>query len=187
MDAYDWDKTIFARDTTSSFYFFCCRRNPRLLRYLTTAVPIAFRHIRKLPPIPKVKQEFYRFYAEVPDVAQAVREYWKKNEHLIGYPSMPVDPQPGDVVISASADFLLREMCEKRGLILLATQIDPQTGDRISPDCFDFEKVRRFRAEFGDDACIENWYSDSITDAPMAALARNAFLVKRSGLTPWPK
>ena len=187
MDAYDWDKTVFARDTTSSFYFYCCTRYPRLLRFLPVATRIAWRHVRLLPPEPEVKQRFYRFFAEVPDIEEWVRDYWKKNEHLIGSPAMPVNPKPGDVIISASAEFLLRDMCEARGLVLIATLIDPATGDRISPDCFDHEKVRRFRALFGEDAAPETWYSDSPTDTPMADIAGQAFLVKKSGILPWPK
>ena len=156
-------------------------------RYIPLALRIALRHVAGKPPIPELKQRYYRYLACVPDIGAAVKDFWAENEALIGPPAMHCNPQPGDVIISASAEFLLREICEERGLVLLGSVIDPATGDETGLDCYGEEKVRRFRERFGDDAVIDTWYSDSTSDAPMARIARSAFIVKPSGITPWPR
>ena len=185
MDAYDWDKTVFAKDTTAEFFLYCCKRYPRVRRFMPVALHIALRHAAGLPPIPAMKQRFYRYFACVPDMETVVRSFWNQHAALIGKPATPCDPRPGDLIISASADFLLREVCEARGLALIATQIDPLTGDQTGSDYFGEEKVRRFRQRFGEEARVDTWYSDSKSDAPMARLADRAFLVKGGKLIPW--
>ena len=186
MDAYDWDRTVFRKDTTAGFFLFCCRRYPAVKRFIPLSAKIALRHVLGKQPIPEQKQAFYRYLSLVPDIDEAVRAFWAENIHLIGSPAMPCDPRPGDAIVSASAEFLLRGICESNGWVLIGTVIDPKTGQMTGVDCFGAEKVRRFRERFGDDAVIEHWYSDSTSDAPIARLAKQAFLVKPSGLTPWP-
>ena len=48
------------------------------------------------------------------------------------------------------------------------------------------EKVRRFQAEFGA-ARPDAFYSDSLSDAPMARLATRAYLVRGERVLPWPE
>ena len=187
MDAYDWDKTIFRRDTTGRFFLFCLKRYPETRRFMGVALRVALRHLSGKPPVPEMKRRFYGYYGCVPDMQAAVREFWRENAGLIGSPAMPCNPQPGDAVVSASAEFLLEEVCAERGLILLGTKLDPATGEPLGPDCYGEEKVRRFREHFGDDAAIGTWYSDSTSDAPMARLAGRAFIVKPGRLIPWPE
>ena len=187
MNAYDWDRTVFRNDTTAGFFLFCCRRYPEVRRFIPLATKIALRHLSGKPPLPEQKRAYYRYLALVPNVDEAVRAFWDENAKLIGPPAMPCDPLPGDVIVSASAEFLLRSICESRGWLLIGTVLDPKTGEQTGIDCYGEEKVRRFRERFGEDASIENWYSDSTSDAPMARLARNAFLVKPGGTKPWPR
>ena len=186
MDAYDWDKTVFAKDTTAGFFLFCCKRYPQVRRYVPLALRIALRHVVGKPPIPEQKQRYYRYLACIPDIQAVVRAFWAGNEALIGPPAMPCNPKPGDVIISASAEFLLRDICESRGWYLIGSLIDPITGDETGLDCYGEEKVRRFRERFGETASIDTWYSDSTSDAPMAAIAKAAFIVNPRGITPWP-
>ena len=186
MDAYDWDQTIFRNDSTAGFFLFCMRRYPAVRRYAGAALRIALRHLSGKPPIPEQKQRFYDYLTKVPDVADAVKEFWAENRRLVGFPALPVHPQPGDVVVSAGPYFLLQDICDELGLQLIATHLDPETGKLSGIDCYGEEKVRRFREVFGEDARIGTWYSDSLSDAPMAALADKAFLVRRKGLILWP-
>ena len=45
--------------------------------------------------------------------------------------------------------------------------------------------VKRFREAFPDGQ-IDAFYSDSFSDAPLARIARQAWLVKKETLSPWP-
>ena len=63
--------------------------------------------------------------------------------------------------------------------------MNPYTGKITGKNCHDREKVRRFLEQYDRDS-VEGFYSDSLTDTPMAELARNAFFVKDRQLLPWP-
>ena len=131
----------------------------------------------------RFKGVLYRFLNAIPDVENEVEQFWQSHEKRI---SGPCNPQPGDLVISASPDFLLRDVCERRGLELIASQVDPHTGRTLGRNCSNDEKVVRFRKQFPD-AEIDNFYSDSRNDDPLASMARHAFLVKDGALQPWPR
>ena len=77
-------------------------------------------------------------------------------------------------------------VAEELGVRLIATPMDPYSGKIRGRNCHDKEKVRRFRETFPE-AHIDRFYSDSLSDAPMAALADEAFLVRKGKCVPWPK
>ena len=60
----------------------------------------------------------------------------------------------------------------------------PATGECLGPNCRDEEKVRRFREVFSDTQ-IDDFYSDTEHDAPLARLAKRAFLVKDGEPAEW--
>ena len=131
----------------------------------------------------RFKGVLYRFLTQVPDVQREVRLFWRACEANI---QGPCHPQAGDLVISASPEFLLRDVCAARGLLLLASPVDPHTGRTLGPNCSGEQKVVRFREAFpGQD--IDGFYSDSHNDDPLAALAAHAHLVDipRNILSPW--
>jgi putative flippase GtrA/SAM-dependent methyltransferase len=51
-------------------------------------------------------------------------------------------------------------------------------------NCYGEEKARRFRARYGDER-IDAFYSDSLSDVPLAGLAEQSFMVKGGRLVPW--
>ena len=57
-------------------------------------------------------------------------------------------------------------------------------GNFESLNCYGKEKVKRFMEAFGNRS-IDYFYSDSISDEPMARLADNAFLVKNGKIKEW--
>lgn len=183
MNVYDFDKTIFPRDSTAAFYLWCLRRWPRSLVSLPrTAAAFALLGLR-LRPKTRCKEIFYGFLRHVPPDAPAL--FWQK--HLEGiYPWYTAQKQPDDVIISASPEFLLRPAAEALGVQLIASRVDPSDGKTEGLNCHGEEKVRRFRALYPE-AAVDRFYSDSLSDSPMARLAREAFQIKKGRLFPWPE
>ena len=90
-----------------------------------------------------------------------------------------------DLVISASPEFLLEEICARIGIkFLIASQVDKRSGKYTGVNCYGAEKVRRFRESFPD-VIIESFYSDSRSDTPMAMIAKKAFIVKGNVVRKW--
>jgi phosphoserine phosphatase len=82
---------------------------------------------------------------------------------------------------------MIRRFCAKLGIVhVLASQVDPKTGRYTGLNCHGEEKVRRLK-EVEKNADIEEFYSDSISDAPLAALAEKAYLVKGDQRRVWPQ
>lgn len=175
--------TLYRRDSTADFFLHCLSRYPSIITTLPRTDVTAIGFLLGREDKTSLKRNIFRFLEHVPDVPAEVERFWSTHEALIAGPCSPV---AGDIVISASPEFLLKDVCEKRGWTLIASRVDPNTGIFTGKNCSGKEKVRRFREQFPD-AVVEEFYSDSLVDTPMAREARKAFLVKGDKLLPWPK
>ena len=186
MNIYDFDKTIFYPDSSATFFRHCLRTNPAaVLPTLPRTVAAALRYRAGKLGAKELKEQIFSFLSSVRDIDALVSDFWQKNEWRIGdwYLRQKRDD---DLIISASPRFLLAPICEKHGVSLIATEMDPHTGKIAGANCRDVEKPKRLRARYPD-AHVHRFYSDSLSDSPMAALADEAFLVKKHRLFPWHK
>lgn len=183
MDVYDFDKTLYRGDSTADFTLHCLWYYQRTLTTLPGTAAAVIRWKRGQITKTDFKDALYRYLPFVPDIAAEVARFWSSHEARIGG---PCDPQPGDLVISASPEFLLRDVCARRGWQLLASPVDPQTGRVMGPNCSGEEKVRRFREAYPE-ASVGRFFSDSRNDTPMARLADQAFFVDvfKGTVRPW--
>ena len=181
MNVYDFDKTIYPRDSTAQFYLWCLGRYPACRRTLGSTLWAFFCMGTRLKPKTRCKEIFYRFLRHVP--AEAPTLFWQENLANIR-PWYRAQRRPDDLVISASPEFLLTPAAEALGFALLASRVDPATGKYDGLNCHGAEKVRRFRERYGD-AAVEGFWSDSRSDAPMASLAEHAFLVRGEQIEAW--
>ncbi len=181
MNVYDFDKTIYPRDSTAQFYLWCLRRYPGTWLTLPCTAWAFFCMGLKIKPKTACKQIFYRFLRRVP--ADAPETFWRAHIQDI-CPWYLDQKRPDDLVISASPEFLLAPAARSLGFALMASPVDQATGRYGGENCHGREKVRRFRERYGD-APVEGFWSDSRSDSPMAALAAHAWLVTRDGIVPW--
>jgi len=187
MNVYDFDQTIFFPDSSYCFVMYCLRHYPRAV---LSAVPgvalaggkLALKRIRTR----ELKEQVFSFLPELFDVDRIVEDFWQENEGRVAKWYLE-QRRPDDVIISASPEFLLRPIAEKLGFHLIATRMDRHTGRIIGENCHDAEKVSRFLREFPG-AQPDNFYSDSLSDSPMAWYSRCAWLVKsETERVPWPQ
>lgn len=181
MNVYDFDKTIYPKDSTASFYLWCLRRYPACRRTLGWTAWAFFLMGARLREKTRCKQIFYRFLRYVPADAPAL--FWQEHIRLIR-PWFHEQRGADDLIISASPEFLLAPAAGMLEFALIASPVEQETGLCTGPNCHGKEKVRRFRAVYGD-AAVDGFWSDSRSDAPMAALAKRAYLVKKGIPEPW--
>lgn len=184
MNVFDFDGTIYDGDSSLDFWIFCLKKNPFLLRYFPSQLGGAI--LFKLKRISKedFKSRFFCFFAGISDIDSFVKEFWSKNERKIKswYLKMQKDD---DLVISASPDFLLSEICNHLGIKnLLATKVDKRSCELLTKNCHGANKVVFFRERFGD-VQLNSFYTDSKSDEPMAKIANHAFLVKGEKIYKW--
>ncbi|MDR2505518.1 MAG: haloacid dehalogenase-like hydrolase [Oscillospiraceae bacterium] len=182
MNVYDFDGTIFKGDSTAAFYNWCVHQHPRALALL----PKQIWRLISLPRdcgITQVKEVLFAFLPLIPDMQKELRLFWNANEHRI-YPWYLKQKRADDVIISASPRFLLEPICERLGVTLIASEVDPATGKCLCENCSKQNKPLRFREIFGN-AAVEEFYSDSEGDLPMARLAERAYRVRRGRVYLW--
>lgn len=184
MNVYDFDKTIFKKDSTILFYIYCLKTNPLLLRFLPKQVFYFLKYKFKKISKTKFKEKFFCFLRGIKNLDSKLEKFWVKNKKHINewYLKQKKD---NDIIISASPEFLLQPICNKLNLKnLIATKIDSTTGEIFGENCYGEEKVYRFKAAFPN-CTINCFYSDSLSDALLAKLATKAYLVKKGKITPW--
>lgn len=182
MNVYDFDKTLYPGDSTVDFFLFCLKKKPSLLRFLPRQIMGIVRYKFGKCDKTAMKQAFFSFLAGI-DAPSMVKAFWQNNRRLASW----YQPEAEDVVISASPLFLIQPFCRDIGIThVIASEVDEKNGLFHSPNCRGEEKVRRFRAVFPVEA-VNGFYSDSLSDSPMARLATKAFFIRHGRPEPWPE
>ena len=184
MNVYDFDQTLYTRDSTVDFYFFCLRRYPSICRFIPIQLYGAIRLALGCVDKTAFKQRFFTYYQGIPHLDALASVFWDSHEGGIK-DWYRQQHRPDDVVISASPEFLLQPICARLGIkYLLASRVDPETGIYTGKNCDGQEKVRRFREAFPQGA-VDCFYSDSLSDTPLARIARESYIVRGDKLIPW--
>ncbi len=184
MNVYDWDDTIYRGDSTFGMVLYAYGHRPKTLLSIPRTAVCGLLFVLHIMPKKTFKQNLFHMFTLIKDPEGFVDEY--TSSHLDHVKDWYRHAQKeDDVVISASPEFLIRSFCEKTGIHhVMASPVDLHTGRYQGENCHGEEKVRRYREVFGD-AVINQFYSDSYSDAPLAKLAEEAYLVKGDELMEW--
>ena len=186
MNAYDFDRTIFQPDSSYAFVFYCLRHYPRaVLRAAPGMVYGAGMRLLGRMDTRQLKEKVFAFLARLDDVDRVVEEFWQEKESGLEAWYL-AQKREDDLIISASPEFLLRPVAEKLGVRLIATPMDKHSGLILGKNCHDYEKVTRFIQSFPHEK-PERFYSDSLSDSPMAWISHRAWLVDKGKMSPWPE
>ena len=186
MNCYDFDLTVFFPDSSYLFVMHCLRRYPRaVLRALPGAGLTGVLKLLSLCETRALKEKLFSFLPYLDDVDRVVEEFWAENFDKGISEWYLLRKRSDDLILSASPEFLLRPAAERLGVRLIATRMDRHTGRILGKNCHDHEKVRRFY-EMYPNGHTEKFYSDSLSDSPMAEIADRAFLLKKHRIFPWP-
>ena len=188
MNCYDFDQTVFFPDSSYLFVMHCLRHYPRaVLHALPGASFAGALKLLSMCETRVLKEKLFSFLPYLDDVDRIVEEFWAENYEKGISEWYLLNSRDNDVIISASPEFLLRPAAERLGVHLIATRMDRHTGRILGKNCHDYEKVTRFYREYPDEH-VDAFYSDSISDFPMALIAERAYLILERGvLRPWPE
>ena len=187
MNCYDFDQTIFFPDSSYLFVMHCLRRYPRaVLRAVPGTALMLLLRLFGRKDTRALKEQVFSFLPYLDDVDRIVAEFWEDNYETGMAAWYLRQSREDDVILSASPEFLLRPAAERLGVRLIATRMDRHTGKIIGKNCHDHEKVTRFYQLYPQQH-PEKFYSDSLSDSPMARIADRAYMVEdRVTLSPWP-
>lgn len=189
MNIYDFDGTIYNGDSTKDFYFFVLNKNIKVLN----AIPIQFKglllYLSKTISKTEFKERFYSFLQYIDDIDIYIQEFWNTHSSKV-FDWYLNHHENTDIIISASPEFLLKPLEKLMEVnFVIASKVDKRTGKYDGLNCYGEEKVVRLKEYFEqnnlDFDSIDEFYSDSKSDEPLAKLAKKSFLVKKSNIKVW--
>ena len=187
MNVYDFDGTIFPKDCSIGFCFWCMRRHPKLW---FTFFPKAVKNLilRKTGKMPEylMQRKFFGYLTLIDDFDVQIERYWDKNEKKIASWYL-AQKRSDDLIISASPDCIIGPIAKRLGVNFIATEFDREFGLFLNNMMYAKEKAK-YIIDKGF-PMIDNFYSDSLSDTPLALCAEKAHMVKNKARTvvDWPE
>lgn len=184
MNVYDFDETIYDGDCTRDFIKMTFKAYPKCFKVLPKVLLNGVLYVLKLKTKTQFKEQLYSYLTYLENIDKIVEEFVEKHLHKIKawYYQQQA---PSDLVISASPTFLVKAFCDKIKIQhVLASQVDPYTGQTTGENCYGEEKVKRFYKAYPE-GVIHAFYSDSYSDTPLAEIAQEAYIVHKNERKPW--
>lgn len=186
MNAYDFDKTIYHYDSTVTFYLWCLARYPKIALRWPRLIAATIAHKLGRIDVHEHRERFFEYLKDVPDLEKELDRFWDRHIRFM-HAWYRETQREDDLIISASPYFLVKPAADRLGVrLVMGSPLNPETGRYEGERCHGGGKVRAFRAAFPDGE-VGDFYSDSLSDSPMANLARRAYLVSGEKLTNWPE
>ena len=187
LNVYDFDGTIFYTDCTIGFAIWCTKRHPELCSTFWPGITRSFiQYKRKELPNYKLQRRFFSYLTMIDDFDVQIERYWDKYEKKISKWYLE-QKRPDDLIISASPDCIIGPIAKRLGVHYVATEYDREYGVFLNNLMYAKEKAKYiFDHGF---PVIENFYSDSLSDTPLALCAEKAYIVKHKGtiVVDWPE
>ena len=187
MNVYDFDGTIFPSNCTFSFCVWCMMRHPHLwVSYFPHAVKTMAQYRAGKIPKYRMMREIFRYLMLVDDCDEQIERFWDKHEKRISSWYL-AQKKPDDLIISASPDCIISPIARRLGVNYVATEYDREFGVFMNNLMYAKEKSI-YIIEHGFPV-IDNFYSDSLSDTPLALCADKAHLVTNGATTviDWPE
>ncbi|MBR1831951.1 MAG: haloacid dehalogenase-like hydrolase [Ruminiclostridium sp.] len=187
MNVYDFDGTIYYPDCTISFAVWCANRHPKLwFTFAPKAIRNLIQYNKGKMERYKFERQFFSFLGMIDDFDEQIEKFWDKHEKRISAWYL-AQKKPDDLIISASPDCIIAPIARRLGVNYIASEYDREMNVFINNLMFAREKAHYIREQGF--PMIENFYSDSLSDTPLALCAEKAHLVtnKAQKVNDWPK
>lgn len=185
MNVYDFDETIYDGDCTVDFLKESLKHPKAVLLMIVNSYSVIL-YALHIWDKTKFKSCFFNYIKGINNIDKVLEVFHQKNAFKIK--QWYLDQQKDDdVIISASPYFLVEGFCKPLGIKhIYGTDMNKYSGKINGENCKEEAKVRLFYNEFKD-GIIDEFYSDSKSDNPLAKISKKAFLVKKNERLAWPK
>ena len=181
IDIFDFDKTIVPFDSGSVFWIYCLIHNPWIVICVPYLLVMMIPFFLGIKDLTYAKKHLF-CYVRMINLEKNVKKFWDKHEKDVFEWFKKENRERPAVVISASPDFLLKDICSRLEVDkLICTRHSSENGAIIGLNCKDEEKVRRYNEEVSGCKVI-NVSSDSLkSDRPIFSLGENCFHIQKDG------
>ncbi|OON85687.1 hypothetical protein BXO88_11415 [Oribacterium sp. C9] len=186
MNVYDFDGTIFYSDCSIGFAFWCMKVHPKLwFTFFPGMIWSFIKYKAGVIPNYRLQRNLFSYLTMIDDYDIQIERYWDKYEKRISAWYL-AQKRPDDLIISASPECIIGPIAKRLGVKYIATKYDREFGVFLNNLMYAKEKARYiFDHGF---PVIDNFYSDSLADTPLALCAEKAYFVKDKATTvvDWP-
>ena len=186
MNVYDFDGTIFYSDCSIGFAFWCLKRHPKLwFTYFPSVIKSFFQYKKGKIPNYLMQRKMFSYLTMLDDFDGQIEKYWDKYEKRISEWYL-AQKRPDDLIISASPSCIIGPIARRLGVNYIATEYDLEYGVFVNNLMYAKEKAK-YIIDHGFPV-IDNFYSDSLADTPIALCAEKAYLIteKATKVNDWP-
>jgi phosphoserine phosphatase len=188
MNVYDFDNTIYDGESGLDIFLFFFKLDPLgVFKYAGKFGEGFIRYKRNKIQIDDVKNEYgymlKEYLAKVENLDEKLECFWDKKQKKIK-PFYESVRKNDDIIISACPEPMLKIMLNRMGIDdsrIIGTEVDLSTGE-IGRVNYRENKAKAFVQLFPD-AEIDDFYTDSMSDAPLMELAKRVFMVDGSKIT----
>jgi phosphoserine phosphatase len=174
VNVYDFDGTIYLENSSKEFFIFCTKKKPIVLIYLPIQIICLF--LFRLH-ITNDLSYFYLFLRllKKKEKEKLVKEFWDLNESKVCKWYLE-QKREDDVIVSASPEFLIKEIANRLGVSCVASNISLDTGKNYKT-CRGKEKVTLFYERYPH-AKIDKSYGNAKSDYCIMEEGRYGYFVK---------
>ncbi len=176
MNCYDFDKTIYKKDSAISLLFFAIKKKPVLFFYLFYIAILSVLHKCKLLKTKTFKEKYFGFLSRFDDKEKLIDEFWEKEQKNINdwYLEQKKDT---DVICSASPEFVIKPIMKKINpeSKVFATNMDSETF-KIEGENLKGEQ-KRILLESKGFVHFDASYTDSLSDFPLYDMSDKKYFV----------
>ncbi len=185
MNVFDFDNTIYRGESFVDIFIMVLKKDPKLLKYAPNMLEGVIQYkrgtLRLEAAFAKYSKYFEEYVVTLDDLNSLAVEFWDKNMHKIK-PFYREVQQADDLVISASPEIMIAEVCRRLGIKnYIGTQINEKTG-QLGRVCFREKKIEAFFERYPNGK-IEALYTDSMHDKPLMDISEKVFFVKGNKIT----
>ncbi|MDR2752744.1 MAG: haloacid dehalogenase-like hydrolase [Oscillospiraceae bacterium] len=181
MNVYDFDNTLYEGESGIDLFFFYLKKRPALVRYAPVVLRGVIDYKAGKITLNQVLKRYERilkvFLQGIDDYEADARVFWDQNEHRLRSFYRRLH-RPDDLIISASPEQSLREVCKRLGVARYIGTVINETTQSLDFICFKENKVKAFRERYPNEK-IERFYTDSMNDKPLMEIAEHVFFVKK--------
>lgn len=176
MNCFDFDKTIYKKDSAISLLFYCIKRKPILIFSLVYIIFLTILNKLKLLSIKSFKERYYKFLNKFDDKEKLIEDFWDKEIKNINEWYL-AEKNDDDVICSASPEFIIKPIMTKINpkSIVIGTKMDINTLE-IHGENLKGEQKRLVLEENGFQK-FEKAYTDSLSDFPLYDMANEKYFI----------
>jgi len=179
MNCYDFDKTIYKKDSSIKFFLFCLKKKPILIFHLIKCCFFAIIHYLGIIKTKNFKEIFFGFTKHFSNIDEIIENFWVTEIKNIN--KWYIDQKKNnDIICSASPLFLVKPIFNviNPKATILCTNLDLKTGKIIGENLKGEAKVSALKQHFSNtEIKFDSVYTDSMSDLPILDLTDNKYII----------